>query len=84
MKIKIHHNKNPAIFALYIFSLKCCLHPEIHCPRRHLLKNYSHMIALHCSFFIHVRVYLSIILSNGVKKIVDRLYRYGQEYRYSG
>ena len=25
MKIKNHHNKNPDIFAFYIFGLKCCL-----------------------------------------------------------
>ena len=25
------HNKSPNTFALYIFGLKCCLHPYIHC-----------------------------------------------------
>ena len=42
MKIKNHHNKIQNIFTSYIFYLKCCLHPRMHCkscPRRHLLKN---------------------------------------------
>ena len=27
IKICIHHNKNPNLFALYIFGPKCCLRP---------------------------------------------------------
>ena len=36
---------------LYIFGLKCYPHPEMsyyYCPRRHLSKNCSFLIALHC------------------------------------
>ena len=31
MKVQNHHYKKPIIFAKYIFGLKRCLHPQVHC-----------------------------------------------------
>ena len=42
------YNKSSKIFAFHIFGLKCCLHSYIpceRCPRRHLRKNCTHLIA---------------------------------------
>ena len=52
LKFKIIIIKIRTYFCFYVFVLLCCLHPEMPCEsclRRHLRRNYSHLIASHCT-----------------------------------